>query len=97
MKSIKFIALTLLFFACQNVEVSTKKAEAQYSRAYTEAQYSREHGYYMVKDEVISGMTYRIFSIPWESGYTGYFVHTINLTKDSLECKLLRNQIYNFK
>jgi hypothetical protein len=78
----KYIILTLVVFMLSNCELKTKELNAQGQ--------ARDYEY---KDFYYANMHYRAITFYELEG--GMYV--INLTKDSLEVKLLKNQLNNFK
>lgn len=74
---------TILLAACQ---VSDAKTEKVLDNPFP-------LGLYDSLDQEIDGMKYRIWYKVWSGSQAGYCITTVNLTKDKLECDLLRKQI----
>jgi hypothetical protein len=82
----KIILLSLLAIVLSNCEVSVPKVSAYYEMAhFTDFGSSPYNVYYDYKS--IHGMTYLV-----GSNYNGGLV-SINITKDSLECEVLRKRL----
>ena len=86
----RIIILTILAIVLSNCEIKVKEASAQ--QMYN-LEYLTE--FVIIKDYNIDGMKYKLF-ISDGSNSRGN-VTVINVTKDSLEVELLKNQINNFK
>jgi len=72
MKKLILIPIIFLFSQC---EIKMKPVNAQDIRIYS------------IEDQWINGMHYKIYSVSSNTSQTGYSIHSINITKDSLECE----------
>lgn len=76
----KRIILLILVFALSQCEINVKEAKA-YGVSYIR-----------YEEEIVSGMTYRIWYVGRESNSEDIF-QVVNLTKDALECEYYRKQL----
>lgn len=72
--------LFLFFFVLISSSFTTEVARCDFSRVY-------------LKTYVVNDMTYGIFYSDGSSGSTTANISVVNITKDDLECKLLRKQL----
>lgn len=79
----KLLICTLAAIVLSNCDISVKQSKAQTG-------YSHVYDY---KEVVIEGMKYGIWYVTSQTSQTGYATSVINLTKDSLECAVLRQQL----
>jgi hypothetical protein len=64
------------------------KEKTQSQSSFLDSKYSWE-------DQVIDGMTYRIYFRKLDTSQTGYTIAIVNLTKDKLEVEALQKQLKN--
>ncbi len=48
---------------------------------------------YLFEDIELEGMNYRVYYMDYKSTQTGYCLGIINITKDKLECQLMKQQL----
>lgn len=75
-------------------DTRSKAYDPQKAPTYNKQNSFEDNGYCW-ENQVVDGMTYRVYYKTYGSSQTGYAVFVVNLTKDKLEVDYLKRQMEN--